>query len=98
MTWLDKPFGKLMILIALYGHFLTHIPQPMHKFSEIWQIVEVLFTSIQSLPVLLTGHVLEHSYPHFLGLHLSGFMMAIRSFSSFSITIRCFSPIVRLVI
>jgi len=46
------------------------------------QIVEVGFTSMQSLPVLFTGQVFAHSYLHFLGLHLSGLMIAILSFVS----------------
>lgn len=44
------------------------------------QMVEVGFTSMHNLPVLFTGHVLAHSYLHFLGLHLSGLIMAILSF------------------
>jgi len=49
------------------------------------QMVEVGYTSIHTLPVLFTGHVFLHSYLHFLGLHLSGLMMAILSLSSASI-------------
>ena len=83
-----RPFGKLMILIASNGHLLTHIPHPMHKDSEIKHITDVGSTSIHILPVLLTGQVFLHSYLHFLGLHLSGFMIAILNFSS-----PCFSTI-----
>mgnify|MGYP003597811394 CR=1 FL=1 len=70
-----------MILIASNGHLLTHIPHPIHKISEIKQIVEVFVTSMQSLSALFTGHVFLHSRPHFLGLHLSGLMIAILSLS-----------------
>jgi hypothetical protein len=58
-----------------------HIPQPMQSVSEIKQILLALVTSIQILPVLLTGHVLEHSCEHFLGLHLSGLIIATLSLS-----------------
>lgn len=85
MTSLVKPLGKLIILIASNGHLLTHIPHPIHKVSEIKQIVEVGKTSIQIFPVLLIGQVFLHSYLHFLGLHLSGLIMAILNLSSASI-------------
>ena len=68
--------------MASNGHFLTHMPQPIHKFSEIKQIVEVGFTSMQTLPVLFKGHTFTHSRWHFFGLHLSGLIIAIRIFSS----------------
>jgi len=71
-----------MILIASKGHLLTHIPQPMHSVSEMKQMTDVGNTSMQTLPVLLTGQVFLHSCLHFLGLHLSGLMMAILSLSS----------------
>jgi hypothetical protein len=71
-----------MIFIASKGHLLTHIPQPMHNVSEMKQITEVGKTSMQILPVLLTGQVFLHSCLHFLGLHLSGLMIAILSLSS----------------
>ena len=45
-------------------------------------MVDALLTSMQNLPVLLTGQDFLHSCAHFLGLHLSGFMIAILSLSS----------------
>jgi hypothetical protein len=54
----------------------------MQRVSEMKQMVEVGVTSMHSLPTLLTGHFLEHSCWHFLGLHLSGLMMAILTLSS----------------
>ena len=68
-----------MILIAPKGHFLVHKAQPMQSASEIKQIVEVGITSMQIFPDLLTGQVFLHSCAHFLGLHLSGFIIAILS-------------------
>lgn len=82
VTCRSRPLGRLMILMAEKGQRLMHIPQPWHRCSEMKQIVEVGFTSIQRWPVLLTGQVLAHSYLHFLGLHLSGLMIAILSFWS----------------
>jgi len=74
-----------MILIASKGQRLTHIPQPMQSVSEMKQMVDVGFTSTQILPVLLRGQFLAHSCLHFLGLHLSGLMIAILSLSSMGI-------------
>jgi hypothetical protein len=71
-----------MIFIASKGHLLTHKPQPMQSVSEIKQMVEVGITSMQIFPVVLTGQAFLHSYLHFLGLHLSGFIIAILSLSS----------------
>lgn len=85
MTSLVSPLGKLIILIASNGHLFTHIPQPIHNVSEMKQIVEVGNTSMHIFPVLLIGHVFLHSYLHFLGLHLSGLIMAILNLSSASI-------------
>lgn len=59
-----------------------HCPQPIQSVSEMKQIVSVGLTSIQSFPVILTGHFLLHSCWHFLGLHLSGLMIAILILSS----------------
>jgi hypothetical protein len=72
----------LIILMASKGHLFTHSPQPMQSVSEMKQIFEVGNTSMQTLPVVLTGHDFLHSCLHFLGLHLSGLMIAILSFSS----------------
>ena len=58
---------------------MTHKPQPIHKVSEMKQIIEVGKTSIHIFPVLFTGQVFLHSCLHFFGLHLSGLMIAILS-------------------
>ncbi|PIA14554.1 hypothetical protein COEREDRAFT_46771 [Coemansia reversa NRRL 1564] len=71
-----------MIVIAPNGHFFTHIPQPMQSSSEIAAIFEVGHTSMQSFPILFTGHTRLHSCLHFLGLHLSALTIAIRVFLS----------------
>ncbi|KAK6200264.1 uncharacterized protein RJT21DRAFT_121162 [Scheffersomyces amazonensis] len=63
--------------MASNGHFLTQIPQPIHKVSEINAIFDAGVTSIHNFPVLTTGHPLRHSCLHFLGLHLSVLTMAI---------------------
>lgn len=68
--------------MASKGHLLTHYPQPIQSVSEMKQMVDEGVTSMQSLPTLLTGHFLLHSCWHFLGLHLSGLMMAILILSS----------------
>jgi len=58
-----------------------HRPQPIHNISEMKEILEAFVTSIQILPVLLTGHVFAQFKSHFFGLHLSGLTIAIRSLS-----------------
>jgi hypothetical protein len=68
--------------MALKGHFLTQLPQPRHKVSEMKQIVEVLDTSTHNFAILFTRQVFLHSCLHFLGLHLSGLMIAILSLLS----------------
>ena len=68
-------------MIALKGHFLTHIPHPMQRVSEMKHILLAFVTSMHILQILFGGHTSAHSYEHFFGLHLSGFMIAIRSFS-----------------
>jgi trans-aconitate methyltransferase len=65
VTSFSRLVGRLIMLIAPKGHFLTQIPQPMHRVSEIKAILEVGSTSIQSLPVLTTGHDFLHSCLHF---------------------------------
>jgi hypothetical protein len=54
----------------------------MQSVSEMKQIVDAGVTSMQSFPILLGGQVLAHSWWHFLGLHLSGLMIAILILSS----------------
>jgi hypothetical protein len=59
------------------------------------QIFDALVTSIQILPVLLTGHDLAHSNWHFLGLHLSGLIIATLNLSvsmSKNFWSECFYP------
>ncbi|KAI8322379.1 hypothetical protein GQ54DRAFT_317155 [Martensiomyces pterosporus] len=70
------------MVMAPNGHFFTHIPQPMHRSSEIPAILEVGHASMHNLPILLTGQTRLHSCLHFLGLHLSLLTMAIRVFLS----------------
>jgi hypothetical protein len=59
-------------------HFFTQIPHPIHSSSEMTAFLSVGLTSIQSFPILTTGHVRLHSCLHFLGLHLSLDTIAIR--------------------
>ena len=46
-------FGRLMIMIASKGHFLTQMPQPMQSSSEIQASLEEAETSMQSFPDVL---------------------------------------------
>lgn len=71
-----------MILIAPKGHFFTQIPHPTQSTYEISQIAEVGMTSIHIFYVLLTGQLFLHSCLQRLGLHFSGFMIAILCLSS----------------
>ena len=50
-----------MMLMALKGHFLTQMPHPMHRRSEMKAIFDSGATSIQSLPVRTTGQDFLHS-------------------------------------
>ncbi|KAH9912378.1 uncharacterized protein B0H18DRAFT_1054249, partial [Fomitopsis serialis] len=67
-----------MMAIASNGHFLTQIPQPMQRNSEINAILSVGLTSIQSLPIFTTGHDFLHSCAHRLGLQRLESTIAIR--------------------
>jgi len=58
-----------------------HIPQPIQSNSDIQQILLAGVTSMHYFPILLTGQIFWHSYAHFFGLHLSGFMIATRNLS-----------------
>lgn len=59
------------MLIALKGHFLIQIPQPVHKFSVISTNLPLGFNTIVLSPVLTLGQYLIHGFsPN--GLHLSG--------------------------
>lgn len=78
MTWVSRLVGKLMMLMAPKGHFLGQIPQPIHRRSDMKAILDSGVTSMQSLPVLTTGHDFLHSCRHFFGLHLSLLTIAIR--------------------
>jgi hypothetical protein len=53
--------GKLIIMIALNGHFLTHIAQPMHKDSLIVHILLYLVTSMHNFSFLFAGQFFLHS-------------------------------------
>ena len=68
-----------MICTASKGHFLTQIPQPMQRSSEMYAIFEEPLTSMHSLPIFTTGHAFLHSCLHFFGRHLSAATMAMRS-------------------
>lgn len=57
-----KSLGKLIILIALKGHFITQALQPIQSASFIIAVFEPFDTSIHNLPYLLTGHPFLHSY------------------------------------
>ncbi|KAJ7307088.1 hypothetical protein DFH08DRAFT_720339, partial [Mycena albidolilacea] len=65
-------------------HFLTQIPQPIHRNSEMKAILSVDLTSIQSLPgenpikMMVFERTFLHSWAHRLGLHLFASTMAIR--------------------
>ena len=67
-----------MMLMAPKGHFFGQIPHPMQSLSEMKAMRESEVTSMQSFPVLTTGHDFLHSCRHFLGLHLSLLTIAIR--------------------
>ncbi|KAK2023816.1 hypothetical protein LZ31DRAFT_476956 [Colletotrichum somersetense] len=66
------------MVIALKGHFLGQIPQPMHSDSERKAMRDSGVTSMQSFPERTTGHDFLHSWRHFFGLHLSLLTMATR--------------------
>ncbi|EGW34941.1 uncharacterized protein SPAPADRAFT_131559, partial [Spathaspora passalidarum NRRL Y-27907] len=68
------------IVMASNGHFLTQIPQPIHKVSEMKAILDAGVTSIHNFPVLTTGQLFLHSCLHFFGLHSSVETIAILSF------------------
>ncbi|KAI0346659.1 hypothetical protein BDW22DRAFT_1323358, partial [Trametopsis cervina] len=66
-------------------YFLTQIPQPMQRNSEMKAILSVGFTSMQSLPdqphqlsSLLFPHTFLHSCAHRLGLQRLASTIAIR--------------------
>jgi len=61
--------GKLTMLIALKGHFLTHMPQPLHSFSEMM----ILFSSKRLAYTRLRnmGQYFMNIWFHFFGFHLS---------------------------
>jgi hypothetical protein len=64
------------MLMALKGHFLTHIPQPLQRVSA---IMALLPSTLMASTLLRTmGQKLTHRELHFLTLHLSSFNTAIR--------------------
>ena len=71
-----------MISMAPKGHFLTQMPHPMHRSSEMYATFEVPDTSMHILPTFTTGHVFLHSCLHFFGLHRSAETMAMRESES----------------
>jgi len=64
------------MLIALKGHFLTQIPQPLHSVSTITALFPS--TRIASTRLRTIGQKLTQSELHFLTLHFSSFNTAIR--------------------
>ena len=60
-----------------YQLTFTQIPQPIQSSSLMYAILSVGVTSMHSLPIRTTGHDFLHSCRHLLGLHLSGFIIAI---------------------
>jgi hypothetical protein len=61
--------GKLTMLIALNGHFLTQIPHPLQRASEM--IALSPSTRMASIRLLTIGQKLTQSLLHFLTLHRS---------------------------
>ncbi|KAI0696815.1 hypothetical protein BC835DRAFT_1271317 [Cytidiella melzeri] len=61
-------------------HFLTQIPQPMQRNSEINEILSEGFTSMHSLPGSTSSrsHTFLHSCAHRFGLQRLASTMAIR--------------------
>jgi hypothetical protein len=76
--WLQSfssSLGKLTMLMALKGHFLTHIPQPLQSVSA---MIALLPSTLMASTLLRTiGQKLTHSELHFLTLHLSSSNTAI---------------------
>ncbi|KAH7923095.1 hypothetical protein BV22DRAFT_991654, partial [Leucogyrophana mollusca] len=57
-------------------HFLTHIPHPIQRNSEMNAILSVGLTSMQTIPVKQLTFL--HSCAHLFGLHRLESTMAIR--------------------
>lgn len=74
---LRKSFGRFIIEIASNGHFLTQMPQPMQRVSEMNAIFDVGSTSMHIFPVRFTGQFFLHSWRHFFGLQRSELTIAI---------------------
>ena len=68
--------GKLTMLIALKGHFLTQIPHPLQSVSDMMALLPS--TRIASTRLRTIGQKLTQSWLHFLTLHLSVSNTAIR--------------------
>jgi hypothetical protein len=64
------------MLMALNGHFLTHIPQPLQSVSAIMALLPS--TRMASTLLRTIGQKLTHSELHFLTLHFSSSNTAIR--------------------
>lgn len=65
VTCVSRFVGRLMMLMALKGHFLGQIPHPMQSRSEMKANFDSGVTSMQSLPVRTTGQDFLHSCLHF---------------------------------
>lgn len=61
------------MLMALKGHFLGQMPQPIHSRSEMKAIFDSGATSMQSLPDRTTGQDFLHSCRHFYITEFSNF-------------------------
>lgn len=69
-------------MIALNGHFFTHIAQPIHNGSFIKHILLYFVTSIHNFSDLFIGQFFLHSNAQRYGLHLSLLIIAILNFDS----------------
>ncbi|KAJ7252514.1 hypothetical protein C8J57DRAFT_1077268, partial [Mycena rebaudengoi] len=58
--------------------FLTQIPQPMHRNSEMKEILSVGLTSMHSLPARNRYIPVSRCFTHRFGLHLFASTIAIR--------------------
>ena len=85
---IPNTLGKLIISMALYGHFFTQIPHPIHISSEITLIFEVLFTCTHNVPISTRGQYRLHSRAHLDGLHYTSSYKGTSTLSPFTLAIR----------
>ena len=85
---IPNTLGKLIISMALYGHFFTQIPHPIHNSSEITLIFEVLFTCTHNVPISTRGQYRLHSRAHLDGLHYTSSYKGTSTLSPFTLAIR----------